>query len=111
VLLTSYITPGYSDEKFLARELDYVLYTAPIGLWGDVENVRAGLAAHNAVVRELVAANPDVEYADIAGAIPGEGRYYDNVCHFTIDGAETFVQALLPSVQRAMHGDPRPPPR
>jgi hypothetical protein len=104
----SYIPPGYSDAKFLARELDYVLYTAPIGLWGDVENVRAGLAAHNAVIHELVASNPDLEYADIAGAIPDEGRYYNDVCHFSVDGAEPFVQALLPAALRAMRGEPRP---
>ena len=63
VVLTTYahyIPADYSHEKFVAREHDYVLYTAPIELWGDVENIRAGLAAHNGVVRELAAANPDL---------------------------------------------------
>ena len=82
VLLTtyaSYIPPDYSEEKFAARELDYVLYTAPIALWGEVENIRSGLAAHNAVVREIVASDPSLEFTDIEAAIPDEGRYYDDV--------------------------------
>ena len=107
VLMTyaSHIPPGYSDAKFAARELDYVLYTAPIGLWGDVENVRAGLAAHNAVVRELAASQPDLELVDIEAAIPDEGRFYDDVCHLTVPGAEKFVDALLPVALRVMRGE------
>jgi len=104
----SHIAPGYSEEKFAARALDYVLYTAPIDLWGNVENVRSGLAAHNAVVRELVTSDPQLEFADIEAAIPDDGRYYDDICHFTVSGAERFVEALLPAALRVMRGEARP---
>ncbi len=110
VLMTyaSHIPPDYSEEKFAAHALDYVLHTAPIALWGDVENIRVGLAAHNAVVRELVASDRQLEFADIAAAIPDEGRYYDDVCHFTVPGAERFVETLLPAALRVLQGEARP---
>lgn len=109
-----HIPPDYSEEKFAARALDYVLYGSPIALWGDVENIRSGLAEHNAVVRAIVASDPHLEFIDIAAAIPDDGAYYDDVCHLTVAGSERFVEALLPGALRVMRGEARTelaPPR
>jgi hypothetical protein len=105
----SHIPPDYSEERFAARSLDYLLYLSPVELWGEVGNIRAGLAAHNAAVREIVASDPSVEFVDIAAAIPDEGRFYNDVCHLTLAGSERFVEALLPAVLRVMREEPAPP--
>ena len=56
----SFVPPDYTKEKLRAGELVYTPTggtTFPIEIWGRVNNVLAGVAAHNQVIRE--GAGPD----------------------------------------------------
>lgn len=90
----TYVPDGYSREAFLAGQLDYNGHRFPVETWGRREHVEAAVAAHNEVVREL-AARFDVDFVEIARAMPGTGVLFQDICHFTRRGSEWFVDEIL----------------
>lgn len=105
VLLMTYAThvaAGYTEEAFANRELDYTLHKANIALWGELQNVRAGVAAHNAITHELADRYEHCLFVDQDALVPKEGRYYNDVCHFTSVGSAAFVRNMMPDVLRVL---------
>jgi hypothetical protein len=89
-----HIAPGYSEEAFAARELDYALHMSEIALWGEPANVARALDAHNAVTARL-ARRHRCPFLDVKGRMPTGRRYFHDVCHFTPEGAGRFVDLIL----------------
>lgn len=96
----AYYVPGdYSEAKFRNRSLDYgfddSLHPHPIELWGKPENVVAGISAHNAVIEEVAERYTNVTFIDQNRLIPKSGQYFNDICHFTYEGCEAFVDNIL----------------
>jgi hypothetical protein len=70
-------------------------------LWGRPEHVLAGIAAHNAVLRDLAAQN-GVELVDTGGFASHREEVFTDICHFTPLGSEAFVERLLPPLVRLL---------
>jgi len=96
----TFVPPDYSEKKFKAGELAYTPTerASPIEIWGRGEHVLAGVAAHNEVIREVVAAAPDVLFIDQENLIPKDGMYFVDVCHFSEEGLEVFADHLVTAV-------------
>lgn len=97
VLMTfaSFVPDDYSREKFDADELAYTSHAFPIELWGSAECVGKGLAVHNEVIRSGTGERGEVLFVDQARAFPPDGVLFNDVCHFTHEGCERFVENLL----------------
>ncbi len=93
----AYFAPGYTEAAFRARRLDYTTHHSPVEVWGTPASVAAGLAAHNATLRAIHAARPDVGFVDLDAAMPRGREYFNDVCHFTVAGSVRFVDALMPT--------------
>lgn len=105
-----YVAPGYSEERFLARELDYGRHTSPIELWGDPRWVAAGIEAHNRITREIAAAHANAQLVDLEAAMPRSGAYFDDICHLTERGGSVFTATVMPAVLNAMASAPHHSP-
>ena len=57
-----------------------------------------GVAAHNAAIRDLHAARPSIGFVDMDRALPRGRAYFNDVSHLTTEGAERFVDLLMPAV-------------
>lgn len=106
----AWFAPGYSYERMKAGRLAYTTHRTPLELWGRPDALVAGLAVHNAAIRALHADRPDVGFVDMASAIPGERRYWNDACHLTVEGADRFADALVPAILARITVPPGPPP-
>lgn len=96
-----HLPENYTDELFEAGKLDFPprgsSTACPVRMWGVPEGVRAGVAAHNQVVRELAAEHSlETMFVDQAAEIPAQGKYFIDVCHFTPEGCRRWVENLAP---------------
>jgi hypothetical protein len=57
---------------------------------------------HNATLEAVARAHPWARFADLARAVPREGRYFNDVCHLSSAGMARLVDGML----RAVFGDP-----
>jgi hypothetical protein len=108
LLLLSYAThipPDYTRAKFEKHELSYGAHFGPVECWGEPEAVRAGVAAENAVTRELVAKYPDVHYVDLDAVIPKDAAHFDDPCHLAPAGCEAWVDGVLPTIHEIIAAD------
>lgn len=96
-----YLPAGYSQEAFLRGELDYAAPRLPVELWGDPANVLKGLRVHNEVIRKLAASLPGAGYFDMAAFVPHEGRYFNDICHFSDAGCDRFAEGLAGALEAA----------
>ncbi len=103
-----YVAPGYSEERFLAGELDYGRHTSPVELWGDPRWVTAGIETHNRITREIAAASPNAQLVDLEASMPRSGEYFDDVCHLTARGSAAFSAAVMPAILDAIASPPLP---
>lgn len=92
----TYVPEDYSLESFRMKRLDYTLHLRPIELWGKREHVLLTVARHNEVVRRLAARSGNVLFVDQERLMPGSARYFNDPCHLTVIGSQTFVENLLP---------------
>ncbi len=89
-----YVAAGYSEQKFLARKLDYGNGGSPIELWGQPPNVVRTLTAHNTVIRDLAKSYPQAIFVDQEARIPKNGTHFSDVCHLGERGCQRFVENL-----------------
>jgi len=94
---TYYIPDGYSIDRFLAKELDYGTSELPIELWGTLENVREGLEQHNRTIASL-AAEHECLWADQNASVPKNAETFNDICHLTGRGLESFIVNLMQSI-------------
>ena len=71
-------------------------------LWGRAPDVLAGIAAHNAALRELAAGRPGVTLVDLSPLAGRRDEVYRDICHLTPEGSAAFVELLLPDALRAL---------
>jgi hypothetical protein len=91
----THMPADYSLRAFEKHRLDYARHREPIETWGEPHNVLAAVARRNDAVRALAARRSDVSLIDQARLMPGSGRYFDDVCHFTRAGSARFVRNWL----------------
>jgi hypothetical protein len=101
----TYAPEGDSLDAFVQKQAARGLHAMPIGIWGSRENVLNTIAVHNGIVRDLVARHENVLFVDQARLMAGSPRYFTDVCHFTVTGAEHFVQNMLPVLFPRLQGD------
>jgi lysophospholipase L1-like esterase len=99
-----HIPDNYSPESFAARTLDYShdLRSCGVEMWGEPDNVRKTLDAHNGVVRTLAKENADVLFADVEAAVPRRGEFFIDPCHLTEAGCRRWVDAVWPEIEKAL---------
>ena len=92
-----YVPEGYTGDACVAGELDYShdRKCTPIEVWGRPKNIVAGLEEHNAVIRRLAEEMKPAYFIDMERTIPKEGRYFDDICHFSDEGSRLFVKTIL----------------
>ncbi len=100
----AYIPSDYSNERMNAHDLDYGRHCTPIEIWGSVEGVSAGVAAHNAVARDVARSNTNVILVDLDREMPRSKQTFDDVCHLTPDGCELWVASMDEPLRRRMTG-------
>ncbi|MEN6625156.1 MAG: SGNH/GDSL hydrolase family protein [Candidatus Sumerlaeia bacterium] len=105
-----HIPLNYDADLFQEKMLDYTLHSVGIQLWGAPTFIAKGIAAHNEAVRELARENPRAPFVDIAGLIPREGRYFNDICHLTVAGSEAWVDNVMPPVLELFKKKDLPPP-
>ncbi len=91
------IPNDYSEEAFRAHRLGYGhgKYDVGLDVWGTPTGVRAAIAAHNEVVREVASRHKKVLFVDEDKQMPKTGANFSDPCHFTDQGIATFVEHTL----------------
>ncbi len=92
-----YLDENYNRDDFEARKLDYSAHSFPVELWGRADCVTKALDAHNDVIRAMDTAN-SLAVIDQEKLIPDNGLHFNDICHFTHEGCEKFVENLLPAI-------------
>ncbi|MGD9644227.1 MAG: hypothetical protein AB7U73_00855 [Pirellulales bacterium] len=101
----THIPPDYTLQRFKRHELSYGAHFGPVECWGQPEAVRAGVAAENAVARELAAEYSQVHYLDLDGVIPKDGEHFDDPCHLAPAGCAAWVDGVLPTIREIIAAD------
>jgi hypothetical protein len=98
---TYYVPKGYSNERFLAGDLDYSFAEESVAteVWGWSHHVRAAIEAHDAVVREIAAEHSEVLFFDMERFMPKDGKHFIDICHWTDLGQERFAQGIVEALQ------------
>jgi hypothetical protein len=98
---TYYIPEDYSNERFLAQDLDYSFAEESIAaeVWGWSHHVRAAIEAHDAVIREIAAEHPAALFFDMERFMPKDGKHFIDICHWTDLGQERFAQGIVEALQ------------
>lgn len=96
-----HVPENYSSERFKAKSLDYGRHMSEVEVWGEPRNVITGLLTHNRVITDA-AMESDVMLVDMARLIPGDGAHFNDICHLTYAGAESFADNLLPFVDQVL---------
>ncbi len=103
LLLTySYYMPeDYSNERFLAQDLDYSFAEESVAteVWGWSHHVQAAIEAHDAVIREIAAEHPEVLFFDMERFMPKDGKHFIDICHWTDLGQARFAQGVVEALQ------------
>ncbi len=99
-----YVPKGYSNERFVARELDYSFAPESVAteVWGWSYHVQAAIAAHNVVTRKIATQHPELLFFDMERFMPKNGKYFIDICHWTDLGQETFANGIV----EALRGKP-----
>jgi hypothetical protein len=58
---------------------------------------------HNRVLRRLGGTSLVTRFVDVEAAIPKQGRYRSDVCHFSAKGLKLFAKVIVPALFEA-HG-------
>jgi hypothetical protein len=107
VLMTfAYHVPaGYSLERFAALALDYTTHASPIEIWGLPRNVVAGLVSHNLILERLADEYPETIFVDQHRLLPKRRLHFNDICHLTTVGSQSFVQNLIGPVLERLELD------
>jgi len=109
---TYYVPEGYSNERFLAGDLDYSFAEESVAteVWGWSYHVQAAIEAHDEVIREVASRHPEVLFFDMERFMPKDGKHFIDICHWTDLGQERFAEGVVQAlksrpeiVQRALN--------
>jgi hypothetical protein len=95
-----HIPDGYTDEKLKRGELDFGIRVGsqrcPLDMWGQKADVIRCVTAHNLVIEELARTHPNtVLLVDQAEKMSADGKNFVDVCHFTDQGCQQFVDNVM----------------
>jgi len=98
---TYYLPEGYSNERFLEKDLDYTFAEESIAteVWGWSHHVQAAIEAHDTVIREIAAEQPEVLFFDMERFMPKDGKHFIDICHWTDLGQERFAQGVVEALR------------
>lgn len=106
-----YIPADYSEEAFDRLALDYSLHAFPVEFWGRPADVARAIETHNTIVRRLAeAANGRVRFVDQDALMPKDGKHFNDVCHLTGTGCQSFVDNMIDVVAEELVGPAAGPP-
>jgi hypothetical protein len=105
-----HLPPDYTLERFERHELGFGTWKgstpSPVEIWGTPEHVRAGLGAHDDVLRALHDAHPEALFVDQEARLGADPVNFVDVCHLSPEGAKRFVAGIMEAV-RARGLEPR----
>ena len=98
---TYYVPKGYSNERFLAGELDYSFAEESVAteVWGWSHHVQAAIEAHDGVIRKIAAEHPEVLFFDMERFMPKDGEHFIDICHWTDLGQAKFAEGLVQALK------------
>jgi hypothetical protein len=98
---TYYVPDGYSNERFLAEDLDYSFAEESVAteVWGWSYHISAAIEAHDAVIREIAAEHPEVLFFDMERFMPKDGKHFIDICHWTDLGQERFAEGVVEALR------------
>jgi len=88
----SYFPEGFEGLRFLEKPIRDGSRARPLRMWGRPTHVKLAIDFHNATVRALAAQHPELRFADAARELPGDERYFLDVCHLTEAGADRLAE-------------------
>lgn len=68
-------------------------------IWGRFENVKAGIEAHDVVIRRL-AENKNFIFVDMERLMDNDKSYFKDICHFTARGSRFFADNVVEKMKR-----------
>ncbi|SDE21726.1 GDSL-like Lipase/Acylhydrolase family [Dyadobacter soli] len=89
------LTGSQSDNRYYAK----CMFATPVTMWGEPENVRAGIAQHNQVIRK-VATKYRTEFLDLEKRMPKDPSLFCDVCHISEPGARRFAEEIVQFIIR-----------
>jgi hypothetical protein len=89
-----FVPEGGWPDRFEVERSEWGARRARVRLWGEPPNVVAALEAHNQVILELAAENPDVIFVDQRRLLTDEKQFAD-ICHLTRVGCRAFADHVL----------------
>ncbi len=98
---TYYVPNDYSNERFLAGDLDYSFAEESVAteVWGWSYHIHAAIEAHDAVIRKIAAEHPEVLFFDMERFMPKDGKHFIDICHWTDLGQERFSLGIVEALQ------------
>jgi hypothetical protein len=98
---TYYVPDGYSNERFLAEDLDYSFVEESVAteVWGWSHHVQSAIEAHDVVIRETAAEHPEILFFDMERYMPKDGKHFIDICHWTDLGQERFAQGVVEALR------------
>jgi len=98
---TFYVPDGYSNERFLAHDLDYSFAEESVAteVWGWSYHVQAAIEAHDDAIRRIAAQHPEVLFFDMERFMPKDGKHFIDICHWTDLGQERFAQGVVEALE------------
>lgn len=89
------LTGNKSDNRYYAK----CMFATPITMWGVPCHVKAGIAQHNQVIRE-VATKYGTAFLDLEKRMPRDPGLFCDVCHISESGARRFVDEIVQFIIR-----------
>jgi len=93
-----YVPNNYTRTKFVNGDLDYSEcdhYFSAIETWGKPQHVVKGIIAHDNIIKEIARKYSEVDFVDLNTQIPKQGEYFCDICHFSYQGSQEFVDSIL----------------
>jgi len=104
--MASYLPKGYTRRAFQDGALDYgdgdAKYAAE--LWGEPQQVVAGIVEHNRRTRAVAGRHEHVWLVDLEAAIEATGQNFSDVCHLTRSGQQRLIGKVVPVVVEIVRG-------
>ena len=104
--MASYLPKGYTRRAFQDGGLGYGDGDAKYAteLWGEPQQVVAGIVEHNRRTRAVAARHEHVRLVDLEAAIEASGQNFSDVCHLTRSGQQRLVDEIVPVVVEIVTG-------
>ncbi|MBN2120769.1 MAG: hypothetical protein JW734_06930 [Candidatus Omnitrophica bacterium] len=94
-----YIPENYTRNSFDNKSLDYGRHRCPIEVWGEPENVKSAILAHNKIIKDLAGQyRNNVIFVDQYNNIFRGRKYFDDICHLTHEGCKNFVENMKDAI-------------